>query len=146
MPPIIVTTRALIIHSNKLLMCKLKHNHDFYCLPGGKLDPGETIEAGLERELIEETGIKPVIGQLAFINQFINAENHRIEFFFLVSNGADYANFDPSQGSHAFEIADFKMTDPTDPQYNLMPAFIRDRFAGLCTQGNNVATEVITSN
>jgi ADP-ribose pyrophosphatase YjhB (NUDIX family) len=146
MPPIVVTTRALIIHDGKLLICKLSHNHDFYCLPGGKLDPGETIEAGLERELIEETGIKPVIGKLVFVNQFINAENHRIEFFFLVDNGADYANFDHGQGSHAFEIADFKLADPTGPELDLRPGFISQRFAELCSQGNDFPTETIVSN
>jgi ADP-ribose pyrophosphatase YjhB (NUDIX family) len=145
MPPIVVTTRALIVHEGKLLMCKLKPEYDWYCLPGGKLDPGETVEAGLERELIEETTVKPKVGKLLFINQFINAENHRIEFFFLIENGADYANADYSQASHAFEIADFMMADPTDPKYKLLPKFVRDRFKDIVAHGNDLETEIIAS-
>lgn len=50
--------RAILINSNKeVLMCYsngLKH----YEFPGGHLEKGETLEDGLKREILEETGIK----------------------------------------------------------------------------------------
>ena len=49
--------RAIIINSNKeVLMCYsngLKH----YEFPGGHLEENETLEEGLKREILEETGI-----------------------------------------------------------------------------------------
>ena len=49
--------RAIIINSkNEVLMCYsngLKH----YEFPGGHLEEGETLEDGLKREILEETGI-----------------------------------------------------------------------------------------
>ena len=35
----------------------------YWELPGGKLDPGESVEAGVERELREELGIAVTVGQ-----------------------------------------------------------------------------------
>lgn len=142
---IIVTARALIIDQGELLMCKLKPHHDFHCLPGGKLDPGETVEACLVRELMEETGIKAELGQLAFVNQFINADNHRVEFFFLVRNGADFRNLDHTTASHGFEINSFTFGNPADPKLNLLPSFIGARFPELLAQGDDIPTELVVS-
>jgi len=141
---IVVTVRALIIHKNKLLMCKHPQGQ-FYCLPGGKLEPGETIEAGMERELIEETGIKPIVGKLLFVNQFINDHIHRVEFFFHIKNDADYANFDPAAATHHFEIADFALADPTDPKYGLKPDFIAKKFPEIAQLGEDYAMQTIHS-
>lgn len=142
---IVVTTRALIIDQGELLMCKLKPQHDWHCLPGGKLDPGETVEAGMIRELTEETAVKPELGKLAFINQFINDEHHRIEFFFLICNGADYRSLNHAGASHGFEIASFVFGNPADPDLKLLPEFIGRRFPELLDQGDNFQTEIVTS-
>lgn len=50
-----------IIDSNKLLLLRrgptAKWKAGSYCLPGGKLEKGETLKDGALRELFEETGI-----------------------------------------------------------------------------------------
>lgn len=141
---IVTTVRALIPHEGKLLMCRLPVHH-FYCLPGGKLEPGETIEAGMERELIEETGIKPAVGKLLFINQYISDQTHRVEFFFHITNGADYAQFDPTAATHSHEIADFALADPADPKYDLRPDFLKSKFADIARLGEAYPLEIIHS-
>lgn len=49
------------IHSNKILLLRrgptAKWKAGMYCLPGGKLEKGETLKDGALRELFEETSI-----------------------------------------------------------------------------------------
>lgn len=47
--------RAIILKGEHILMLYTQRYHD-YSLPGGGIDEGEDIEAGLIRELTEETG------------------------------------------------------------------------------------------
>ena len=37
-----------------------------WCLPGGKLDCGETVESGLRREILEETGLECTSSRFLF--------------------------------------------------------------------------------
>lgn len=57
MPKIEIITRAVILDGNKILLCKKKGN-DYYFLPGGHIEFGETAEQALGRELKEELGIE----------------------------------------------------------------------------------------
>lgn len=48
---------CLVAHQdNKLLLVRVRQNQLWY-LPGGKIEPGESPEAALRRELAEELGI-----------------------------------------------------------------------------------------
>lgn len=50
--------RAIIIEDGKLLVMRRdKHGHRYYTLVGGKLDPSETPEQAVIREVKEETGL-----------------------------------------------------------------------------------------
>ena len=63
-----VTVRGIIIKDGKLFAQRLNKKgggvNDYWCTPGGGLDDGESLYDGLTREMIEETGVKPVIGRL----------------------------------------------------------------------------------
>ncbi|MBQ3590273.1 MAG: NUDIX domain-containing protein [Clostridia bacterium] len=82
-------TCAVIINDKKLLV--LKDNHaEYYYLPGGRVQFGETAENALLRELKEELNITPSIVRPLFINQsFFNEDAvkkdyHEICMYFLV--------------------------------------------------------------
>lgn len=51
--------RAIILDGDNILMLYTARYHD-YTLPGGGIDEGEDIEAGLIRELQEETGARNI--------------------------------------------------------------------------------------
>ncbi len=52
-------TRAIVIDGEDILLLYTERYHD-YTLPGGGLDDGEDVLAGLVRELEEETGAKNI--------------------------------------------------------------------------------------
>lgn len=55
-----LSTNALIIRNGKILLLQLNRPEDkkgLWSFPGGKVDKGETFNQGLEREVLEETGI-----------------------------------------------------------------------------------------
>ena len=51
----VVRTKALIINGQDIL---LGNENQIYQFPGGHLEPGETFEDCLKREILEETGIE----------------------------------------------------------------------------------------
>lgn len=110
-----VRVRAIIPHDGKFLFVQHKLGPAYFALAGGGLDDGETLEQGIERELIEELGVKPVIGKLLYVQQlFIGTDEESLEFFYLIENGADYTNIDLQATTHgAIELSKVEFIDPT---------------------------------
>ena len=120
------TARGIIIDNGQLLIFKLAKANNWYSLPGGKIEFGENIEQTIVREMLEETGIKPEIGKLLLVHDMVLPNAHRIEFFYLIKNSADYHNIDLSKGTHGFEIAETLFLDPTVTDKTILPAFLKD--------------------
>lgn len=53
------TVGAIIERDNKLLLTKRNHEpfKEYWCIPGGHIDFGETPEEAIKREVKEETGL-----------------------------------------------------------------------------------------
>jgi ADP-ribose pyrophosphatase YjhB (NUDIX family) len=116
-----IGVRAIIWYDGKLLAVKHKSKKDgkpkdFWAIPGGGLDPGESLEDGARREVREELGVEAAIGRLLFLQQFASSRTDRdeeLEFFFLVENPQDFIDIDISKTSHgAAEIAFCEFIDP----------------------------------
>lgn len=126
-----ICVRGLIYKDGKLFGQKLRNTGgDWWCTPGGGVDEMESLHAALTRELIEETGVKPVIGRLILIQQFAtndttsHVEKEQLEFFFLIENAADYQFVDLASTSHgAQEVAEFGFVDPAAK--NMLPAILQ---------------------
>lgn len=118
------------MHEGKLLCVKLKpyggvskFMAENWCTPGGGLDEGESLLAGIEREMVEETGVKPVVGALLYLQQFKFRDNDYMEFFFHIKNSGDYLDIDLSKTTHGeTEIESIGFVDPkTTP---ILPKFL----------------------
>ena len=75
---------GIIIHDNKILTHKnLNKNH--YCLPGGRVEIGESSEQTIEREIQEELGKDiEILEYVATIENFFEMENKKYhEIYFL---------------------------------------------------------------
>jgi len=125
-----IAVRGIIYKDGKLLSQRLKayrrNNRNFWCTPGGGLDIGESIEEGLRREMIEETGIDPKIGRLLFVQQFSeDGKKEQMEFFFLIENPEDYEAIDLTTTTHGeLEIEHVEFIDPKSEV--ILPAFLQE--------------------
>ena len=126
-----VTVRGIVLHEGKLLCVKLKpykdhlkRDNSYWCLPGGGLDEGEALTDGIMREMLEETGVMPVVGSLLYIQQFTHGDKDYLEFFFHITNGADYLNIDLSKSTHGLEeIEEIGFIDPAIA--HILPEFLK---------------------
>lgn len=89
-----ILSRAVIIDQGHILLCKtLDMKDNFYFLPGGHVEHGESASNALIRELIEESGFRVVIQRFlgCLENGFESSEsckchNHEYSFIFEASN------------------------------------------------------------
>lgn len=127
MKQIIIRVRGIIAYEDKLLLVGINGN-EYFCLPGGKLEHGEDVKECLQRELIEELGVKPDVGNLLYVNTFVDAkDNHNIDFVFEVLNGSEYVNLEGLERTHAFEL-DAVTWVSRNQEVNFLPSAIIQDF------------------
>lgn len=125
-----IGVRGIIYKDGKILAVKHKSKDgapkDWWAVPGGGLDPGESLENGLRREMKEELGVNVTPGRLLFVQQFRSGRadcEEELEFFFLIEDSADFAAVDFSKTSHGLiELAACEFIDPRREQ--VLPGFI----------------------
>ncbi len=109
-----IRCRGIIIDRGELLVVEHVGKEGFLALPGGHLEWGEDIKAGLVRELEEELGVTPVVGTLLYIHNFTqNNGKHVVEFLFWIDNAADFRNRGQSP-THAHELATVNWVDANE--------------------------------
>lgn len=89
---------GIVEHKGKILFIKRVKEpfKDTLILPGGKLDKGETFEDALEREILEEIGLK--IKQKKFVGQYdelvynsgVATHKHEIMIYFVAPTSFNY--------------------------------------------------------
>lgn len=97
------SAKAIIIRDGKLLLTKNVgwRGDDYYLLPGGGQEPGETLVQALERECLEELGAKIRVGKLRYVRDYIgknhafaerHADLHQVEYIFVCELLSEPAN------------------------------------------------------
>lgn len=69
---------GVFVREGKILLVRHeKDGRSYWLLPGGGLEYSESLEAALERELMEEAGLKVKAGRLLFIAESLPPDKHR---------------------------------------------------------------------
>ena len=127
---------AVIIDRGRLLLIhRVKESGDYWVLPGGSVEPGESPEEACVRELKEETGLE--IGIVRLITRFEN--RGRDEIYYLATRrsgslrlgGPELARAD---AANRYEIDWVAM--PDWPRLNLQPPEVRKVIAEQWTHAN----------
>jgi 8-oxo-dGTP diphosphatase len=73
-----VRVAGVFVDADKILLVRhQKDGRDYWLLPGGGCEFGESLATALERELEEETSLKTRCGRLLFVNESIPPDRHR---------------------------------------------------------------------
>ena len=92
-------TAAVALNGDLVLLQRIG-DAKFWCLPGGRMEMGETAEAGLKRELRQETGLEADVGRLLWVIENFYGQGdvrlHEIGLYFLV-------RFDPTSPAYKQE-------------------------------------------
>lgn len=67
---------GIVIHNEALLVMHRKNTREYYTFPGGGIEPNETIEDAVQREILEETSITATTDKLLYILHNSNGDNH----------------------------------------------------------------------
>jgi 8-oxo-dGTP diphosphatase len=83
-----VSGRGIVINNDKILLNEFGGGK-YYNIPGGGVEPGETVKQAVVREILEESGLNVTIGDLIFALEyepnncsFIYGEIPQISFVF----------------------------------------------------------------
>jgi 8-oxo-dGTP diphosphatase len=99
--PTITVVAGLVQQQGRLLICQRRRGSAFalqWEFPGGKVEPGETSEEGLQRELHEELDIDARIGPERYRTRHHYPGKYTVELIFF-----DVTDFQGTPHNRAFE-------------------------------------------
>ena len=85
--PILGVGALVLMHDGRVVLVKRKHEPSAgtWTLPGGAVELGETVEAALMREILEETGLAVEIGPvIEVVDRILVGEDGRVAYHFVV--------------------------------------------------------------
>lgn len=79
------------------------HSEPLWNLPGGRQEPGELMHETIERELLEETGLRVRVGELLYVSESYDDQTHFTNFTFRAQAEGDPRT--PAHDDHVVEVA-----------------------------------------
>jgi 8-oxo-dGTP diphosphatase len=119
----VVGVGAVIMQDGKVVLVKRRFEPlaGQWSLPGGRLELGETLEAGLAREMLEETGLEVQVGPVVDVfDRILLDPERKVRYHYVL---IDYL-CRPTGGSltHGSDVAAAEFVDPSDlTRYRLTP-------------------------
>ena len=111
----LVCVGAIAVDADRLLMVRRRHapGAGEWSIPGGHVEPGELLAEAVVRELLEETAVEGVCGELVGLEEFMADGSHYVILDFRVSvlEGSEPVAGDDAQEAHWIPLADVAELD-----------------------------------
>ena len=100
---------GILIENGRILLVRQKVNPSRqWSLPGGRAEPGETLEEAMVREMLEETGLEVSVGRLLYVAD--KPEDNLLHITFEVQRQAGRIRL-PTGEFDANPITDVRLVD-----------------------------------
>ena len=126
---------GIVLRADRVLLSRAKRD-SFWALPGGRIEPDETSDRALRREMVEELGLEARIGRLVWVveNRFAY-EGRRFDeigFYYLVDlpeemgapRNDEFRAVEPHLRFRWFSLKEISAID-------LRPSFLREGLSAL---------------
>lgn len=136
-----VSVSALIFDGGRILLAH-RRAIDWWNLPGGAVDPGETVDEALRREVREETGLQVEVGQLVGVYSKPLKQEVVLSFRCQVSGGTpDNILDDDIDESRYFALNDLPARTLPKHRERISDALLNQERAILRTQRTSTAQD-----
>jgi 8-oxo-dGTP diphosphatase len=104
-----IRARLVIRRGDAVLLARHRHpDREFWCFPGGGVEPGETAAAAALREAEEETGLRVALLGLCYVQDRPEAESIDLFFAAEVTGGDMRLGADPERAEQAPVLAELR--------------------------------------
>ena len=113
-----------------------RSDNGMWSLPGGHVEPGESVTAAVQREVLEETGWRIALGRLVGVysdpaRQVVETvRGERIQLVNLCFDALAIEQFTPSTPDEALAMGFFPRSQLPEPMVPIAGIRIEDSFAG----------------
>jgi len=101
----IIKVRGVILREGSIFLMRDPEKH-FYYLPWWTLEKQETFTECLCREIVEETGIIPVVWEPLCVREFKTENGLNVDIWCSIHNSEDFLVIQKSNTTHGFEYYD----------------------------------------
>ncbi|MEY3182606.1 MAG: hypothetical protein RLZ35_591 [Pseudomonadota bacterium] len=119
-----IAARGLIVEQDQLLF--VSNDGEYWYLPGGQLEVGESLSACVEREVFEETGLTVRTGKLRHVLECedVQAKIHRVHFYFETEKMTGQLNPEWADHGGIVQYHRFFSLDEIRSNHRILPRFL----------------------
>jgi ADP-ribose pyrophosphatase YjhB (NUDIX family) len=132
-----LTVSAVVrrVRGGEEILLMQRSDNGMWTIPGGHVDPGESVTSAVVREVLEETGWQIEPGRLVGVyseptRQVVEMRGERVQLVNLCFDALALEQFTPTTPDEALSIGFFSRLELPEPMVPIVGIRIEDSFAG----------------